>query len=272
MRRVVLRGLRDAAGALGRAVAGDEYAHDVRAGLGSSVEARAQNAPAHRGCADVTTGVVDAVSYLGLGRVFTGLQTGNVVVPGFALAGTEGFSAAPPGGIPRQFLRRCVAGRQIGRSSEPSPPPVVFSCAVDRSAAGGRCRGSRRRAANRRRDGPTPAGHRVAGRRDGSPQRHGTPLAVPEVTTTVVTSTITALAADSAVPGAGVTRGLWQLAAIAIRLVGAVAGALLVRVSLFLPFVLVASLIAVAAGAYLAPVVVRERRRSRSPGPPASGS
>ena len=96
-------------------------------------------------------------------------------------------------------------------------------------------------------------------------------LAVPEVTTTVVTSTITALAADSAVPGAGVTRRLWQLATIATRLVGAVAGALLVRVSLFLPFVLVASLIAVVAGVYLAPVV-RERRRSRSPGPPASGS
>ena len=54
---------------------------------------------------------------LGLGRVFTGLQTGNVVVLGFALAGTEGFSVAPTGGIPRELLRRCVAGRQIGRSS-----------------------------------------------------------------------------------------------------------------------------------------------------------
>ena len=97
-------------------------------------------------------------------------------------------------------------------------------------------------------------------------------LAVPEVTTTVVTSTITALAADSAVPGAGFTRRLWRLVTIAIRLVGAVAGALLVRVSLFVPFLLVASLIAVAAGAYLAPVVVRERRRSRSAGPPAGGS
>jgi uncharacterized membrane protein YoaK (UPF0700 family) len=69
-------------------------------------------------------------------------------------------------------------------------------------------------------------------------------LAVPEVTTTVVTSTITALAADSAVPGAGFTRRLWRLATIAIRLAGAVAGALLVRVSLFVPCLLVASLIA----------------------------
>jgi len=95
---------------------------------------------------------------------------------------------------------------------------------------------------------------------------------VPEVTTTVVTSTITALAADSAASGAGFTRRLWQLATIAIRLVGAVAGALLVRVSLFVPFLLVASLLAVAAGAYLAPVIVRDRRRRRSAGPPASGS
>jgi uncharacterized membrane protein YoaK (UPF0700 family) len=66
-------------------------------------------------------------------------------------------------------------------------------------------------------------------------------LAVPEVTTTVVTSTITALAADPGAPG--VTRGLWRLATIAVRLVGALAGALLARVSLFVPFLVVAALI-----------------------------
>jgi Protein of unknown function (DUF1275) len=97
-------------------------------------------------------------------------------------------------------------------------------------------------------------------------------LGVPEVTTTVVRSTVTALAADSAALGAGFPPRLWQLATIAIRLVGAVAGALLVRVSLFVPFLLVASLLAVAAGAYHAPVIVRGRPRSRSAGPPARGS
>ncbi len=39
-----------------------------------------------------TTGIVDAVGYLGLDRVFTANMTGNVVVLGFAAAGAPGFS------------------------------------------------------------------------------------------------------------------------------------------------------------------------------------
>src|SRR5438094_8994196 len=42
----------------------------------------------------VTTGLVDAVSVLGLGRVFTANMTGNVVFLGFAAAGVPGFSIA----------------------------------------------------------------------------------------------------------------------------------------------------------------------------------
>ena len=38
------------------------------------------------------TGIVDAVSILGLGRVFVANMTGNVVFIGFALAGAPGFS------------------------------------------------------------------------------------------------------------------------------------------------------------------------------------
>src|SRR5256885_3672143 len=45
----------------------------------------------------VTTGLVDAVSVLGLGRVFTANMTGNVVFLGFAAAGGPGFSIAPAG-------------------------------------------------------------------------------------------------------------------------------------------------------------------------------
>jgi uncharacterized membrane protein YoaK (UPF0700 family) len=40
----------------------------------------------------VLTGVVDAVSILSLGRVFVANMTGNVVFIGFALAGASGFS------------------------------------------------------------------------------------------------------------------------------------------------------------------------------------
>jgi uncharacterized membrane protein YoaK (UPF0700 family) len=42
----------------------------------------------------VVSGFVDAVSFLGLGHVFTANMTGNVVLIGFAAAGAPGFSMA----------------------------------------------------------------------------------------------------------------------------------------------------------------------------------
>jgi uncharacterized membrane protein YoaK (UPF0700 family) len=67
----------------------------------ASVGLLRRNPPAERSRSIVlalafTIGVVDAVSSLGLGHIFTALQTGNVLVLGFALAGTEGFTVAPP--------------------------------------------------------------------------------------------------------------------------------------------------------------------------------
>src|SRR5262249_36164779 len=47
----------------------------------------------------VATGIVDAVSFLALGRVFTANMTGNIVLLGFALGGAAGLSIA----------RSCVA-------------------------------------------------------------------------------------------------------------------------------------------------------------------
>src|SRR3954467_8484538 len=43
-----------------------------------------------------TTGLVDAVSYLGLGRVFTANMTGNVVLLGFGIAGAGGLPVVAP--------------------------------------------------------------------------------------------------------------------------------------------------------------------------------
>src|SRR3984885_2729213 len=42
----------------------------------------------------LVTGLVDAFSYLVLGHVFVANMTGNVVLLGFAIAGTPGFSIA----------------------------------------------------------------------------------------------------------------------------------------------------------------------------------
>ena len=44
------------------------------------------------------TGVIDAVSFLGPGHVFTANMTGNVVLLGFAAAGTPGLSAGGAAG------------------------------------------------------------------------------------------------------------------------------------------------------------------------------
>jgi hypothetical protein len=167
MRRVVLRGLRDAAGALGRAVAQDEYAHDVRAGWAPPSKPARRTLPLIVVVLTFTTGVVDAVSYVGLGRVSPGCR------PATSWCSASPWPALRASRSPHRRYPSPVSSWVRGWAAD-WPLPRVFSCAFDRSAAGGRCRGSRRRAANRRGDCPTPAGHRVAGRRDGPPERHGT--------------------------------------------------------------------------------------------------
>ncbi len=61
------------------------------------------------------SGVVDAVSYLGLGRVFTANMTGNVVVLGFAAAGAPGFSVTASLTSLLLFLAGAVTGGRLRR-------------------------------------------------------------------------------------------------------------------------------------------------------------
>jgi uncharacterized membrane protein YoaK (UPF0700 family) len=61
----------------------------------------------------VVSGLIDAVSYLGLGHVFTANMTGNVVVLGFAAAGAPGFSVPHTLTSIGSFLLGAVAGGRI---------------------------------------------------------------------------------------------------------------------------------------------------------------
>ena len=67
-----------------------------------------------------STGLVDAVSYLGLGRVFTANMTGNIVLLGFGIAGGGGLPVVAPivslGGVPRRLRRRRRPGGEDRRS------------------------------------------------------------------------------------------------------------------------------------------------------------
>src|SRR5690606_41517253 len=63
-----------------------------------------------------STGVVDAVSYLGLGRVFTGNMTGNVLFLGFALVGVPGIPFLNNAVALVGFVVGAIAaGRIVGR-------------------------------------------------------------------------------------------------------------------------------------------------------------
>ncbi|MEU6771498.1 YoaK family protein [Streptomyces sp. NPDC046759] len=61
----------------------------------------------------VVSGLIDAVSYLGLGRVFTANMTGNVVVLGFAAAGAPGFSVPHTATSLAGFLLGAAAGGRV---------------------------------------------------------------------------------------------------------------------------------------------------------------
>jgi uncharacterized membrane protein YoaK (UPF0700 family) len=57
-----------------------------------------------------STGLVDAVSYLGLGRVFTANMTGNIVLLGFGLADSGGLPVVAP----LVSLAAFLAGSAVG--------------------------------------------------------------------------------------------------------------------------------------------------------------
>jgi uncharacterized membrane protein YoaK (UPF0700 family) len=64
----------------------------------------------------VTTGLLDAVSFLGLGRVFTANMTGNVVFLGFALGGAPGIPVASSITAICSFVVGAVIGGRLGKN------------------------------------------------------------------------------------------------------------------------------------------------------------
>lgn len=64
------------------------------------------------------TGLVDAVSVLGHGRVFVANMTGNVVFLGFAVAGLPGFALAASLGAVGGFLVGALAGGRFVAARE----------------------------------------------------------------------------------------------------------------------------------------------------------
>lgn len=68
-----------------------------------------------------TTGLVDAASVLGLGKVFTANMTGNVVFLGFAAAGTPGFKVVPALLALASFMAGAWGAGHLGRAHTRRP-------------------------------------------------------------------------------------------------------------------------------------------------------
>jgi uncharacterized membrane protein YoaK (UPF0700 family) len=80
----------------------------------------------------VVTGVVDAVSILALGRVFVANMTGNVVFIAFALVGAPGFSlAASVAALAGFLVGATMAGRILVRLGDQRPSLIRIALATD---------------------------------------------------------------------------------------------------------------------------------------------
>jgi len=208
------------------------------------------------GLLTLVTGLVDAACYLGLGRVFTANMTGNVVLLAFGAAGTQGLPVLGPTVSLVVFLVGAAGGgwlaaRRIG------PANTAVSASARRRwlsitllvelglviTAGGVAIG-------------LPVGGGGGGRHYtviallaaalGLQNATVRRLAVPDVTTTVLTLTLTGLAADLGLAGRSPRVGR-RLAAVGLMAAGALIGALLLRVDVAVPVLAAAVVIALAA-------------------------
>jgi uncharacterized membrane protein YoaK (UPF0700 family) len=189
-----------------------------------------------------TTGLVDAVSYLGLGRVFTANMTGNIVFLGFGIAGQGGLPVVAPLVSLGSFLLGAGGGGVLAdRMGDRHPQHMARALAIEVSLIGV---AAVLAAAVDVRPGAVSGDIVIAllalamGVRNATVRR----LGVPDLTTTVLTMTLTALASDSPVTGGSGQGSIRRIAAVLAMFAGALVGALLLTTSLTLPLVAAAGL------------------------------
>jgi uncharacterized membrane protein YoaK (UPF0700 family) len=188
----------------------------------------------------VVTGMVDAVSVLRFG-VFTANMTGNIFFLGFALAGARGFSIARSLTSLVAFLAGAAVGGRICAAMASSnrrrwlltlaacEAILLFAAALASVGTGVSS------AAPANRIYAVIALTAVAmGLRNATMRR----LAIPDLTPTMMTLTLTGLAADSSLAGGANPRIGRRVASVLLLITGAVIGTLLLRSGTAMPLVL----------------------------------
>jgi uncharacterized membrane protein YoaK (UPF0700 family) len=203
-----------------------------------------------------TTGLIDAVSYLALGHVFTANMTGNIVLLGFGIAGSGGLPVlAPIVSLVAFLLGAGIGGALVKRLAERHPQLVTTALGIEVTLI---AIAAIIAAATSVSAGNAAAYLMIAlmafamGVRNAA-VRH---IAVPDLTTTVLTMTLTGLAADSRPAGGSGKGSVRRAAAVVAMLAGALCGGLLLKGQVWVPLALAAVLALVTWLVYL-PAAVR---------------
>ncbi|MFE8017739.1 YoaK family protein [Streptomyces antibioticus] len=172
----------------------------------------------------LVSGLIDAVSFLGLGHVFTANMTGNVVILGFAAAGAPGFTVRHTAISLACFLVGAAAGgRLIRRVGDSRRTGARATLAVEALLLAGAA--AIAYAAPGRVYAVIALTAFAMGLRNATVRK----LAVRDLsTTTVVTMTLTGLASDSHAGGGTGRSTPRRAAAVVAMFAGAVLGAWLV--------------------------------------------
>jgi uncharacterized membrane protein YoaK (UPF0700 family) len=175
----------------------------------------------------VVSGFVDAVSFLGLGHVFTANMTGNVALIGFAAAGAPGFSVAASLCALGAFLAGAVVGGRLVHKISPQRSLLLVVMVIEAGCT----------------SAATIVSGTVATIGTGWPRftiiallavgigtrnaavRH---IGVRDMSTTVLTTTLTKLASGSPLAGGGNPHARLGLTSVVSLFGGALLGAVLV--------------------------------------------
>ena len=181
----------------------------------------------------VGTGLLDAVSYLKFGHVFVANMTGNAIFLGFAVAGASDVSVSVSLLALVAFLAGALIGGRLGtRYGERRGRLLAAASAIESALVAAALLVVAQRATDL-----DEAARNVVivllavamGVQNATARK----LGVPDLTTTVLTSTLSGLAADSRWAGGTSPRWSRRLAAVAAMLAGALVGGFLVlRISL----------------------------------------
>jgi uncharacterized membrane protein YoaK (UPF0700 family) len=196
-----------------------------------------------------STGLIDALSFIAIGHVFTANMTGNIVFLAFAVGGAQGLSAARSGASLLAFMAGALCGGlfNVRHSSWTQARLLKHASAIEAAllviaTSFAVITGSKQEITPNAAYGLIVLTAVAMGFRNAVVRK----LAVADVTTTVLTLTVTGFASDSSLASGTNPRWKRRLASIVTMFAGAATGAMLLRYGVVAPLA-ASSLVAVLA-------------------------